>query len=102
MAELVLVIPVLVSSERRVVQTTSGRVSPEEIWVHCLIPPRIGSRASMALQLPDGGRPEVVVGEVTDSTRKRPDAPNPGFRARFVDLPATARRRIEAALQRAA
>src|SRR2546422_5143709 len=102
MAELVLVIPVLVSSERRVVQTTSGRVSPEEIWVHCLVPPRIGSRASMALQLPDGGRPEVVVGEVTESTRKQPDAPQHGFRARFIDLSSSAQRRIAAALQRAA
>lgn len=98
MAELALVIPVLVSSERRVVQTTSGRLAPEEIWVHCLVPPRIGSRASMALQLPDGGRAAVVVGEVIESTHKQPDAPQPGFRARFVDLASTAKRRIEATL----
>ena len=102
MADLVLVIPVLVSSEHRVVQTTSGRLSPEEIWVHCLVPPRIRARASMALQLPDGGRAEVVVGEVTETTRQEPDAPQPGFRARFIDLSSTAQRRIAAALKRAA
>lgn len=101
MAELTLVIPVLVSSERRVVQTTSGRLSPEEIWVHCLVPPRIGSRASMALQLPDGGRASVVVGEVIESTHKLQDAPQPGFRARFIDLASTAKRRIDATLQAA-
>jgi hypothetical protein len=99
MAELALVIPVLVSSERKVVQTTSGRLSPEEIWVHCLVPPRLRARASMALQLPDDSRPEVVVGEVTETTRQDPAAPQPGFRARFIDLTPFAKRRIEAAVE---
>src|SRR3954468_712250 len=67
-----------------------------------MAPPREGARASMALQLPDGHRPEVVVGEVVETTRGRPDARNPGFRARFIDLTPLAQRRIAAALQKAA
>jgi PilZ domain-containing protein len=101
MPDLTLVIPVLVSSERRVVQTTSGTLSPEEIWVRCVAPPRLRSRASMALQLPDGELSEVVVGDVVETTRDDPKARNPGFRARFVDLTPTAQRRIATALQRA-
>ncbi|TMA27085.1 MAG: PilZ domain-containing protein [Deltaproteobacteria bacterium] len=100
-SEQIIVIPVLVAAEKRVVQTTSGKLSLEEIWVHCLMPPRVGQRASMAMQLPDDSRPEVVVGEVTESTRKEPDARHPGFRARFVDLPSVAQRRIASALKSA-
>jgi hypothetical protein len=102
MAEATLVLPVLVSAEHMVVQTTSGRVSPDEIWVHCFLPPRVGARASMAIQFPDGGRTEVMVGEVIDSTRGKPEERSPGFRARFVDLPSAAKRRLASTLQHAA
>lgn len=93
-----LVFPVLFSSERKVVQTTSASLTTTDIHVLCLEPPRMGARVSMALQLPDRHRPEIVVGEVSETTRADPAAPEPGFRATFVDLIPSARRRIAAAI----
>lgn len=95
-----LVLPVLVSSGTTVVQTTCDRLSPDGIHVRCTEPPRLGSRASMALQFPGAQRAEIVVGRVTETTHGLRDARVPGFSASFVDLPRPSRRRIAAAIAR--
>lgn len=91
-----MVLPVLVSSGSTVVQTTCDRLSADEIHVRCTAPPQLGSRASMALQLPGANRAEIVVGRVTETTHGRSDARAPGFSATFIDLPHPSRCRIAA------
>lgn len=92
------VIPVLFSSDLRGTQTTSAELSTEHIVLRTLQVPRMRARVSMALFLPDGQGPEVVVGEVSELH----GGLLCGFTARFVDLDETATARISAALQRTA
>lgn len=91
-----LVLPVLVASGKTVVQTTCDRLSADGIHVWCAAPPGLGSRASMALQLPGTLRAEIVVGRVTETSSGTSRTRAPGFTADFVDLPHPSRRRIAA------
>jgi hypothetical protein len=94
------VVPVLFSSAQQAVQTTTATLGSEGVVLRTLKLPRMLARVSMALYLPDGQGPEVVVGEVAEV---HPAAPPemPGFLANFVDLPPSSRQRIEAAVARA-
>ena len=94
-----IVFPVRFVSGGQATQSTSRELGREEISVRCLQPPLVGERVSMALYLPGSARPEVVVGEVSESS---PEAGRPidaGFRARFLALNPEGRHRIAALLE---
>lgn len=89
-----MVFPVRYVSEGAAIQTTSRGLSGEGIAVRALVPPRVGSRVSMALYLPGNPKPEVAVGVVAASTRDRPVPA--GFWVQFTAIDTAARERITA------
>jgi len=89
-----MVFPVRYVSEGAAIQTTSRGLSSQGIAVRSLIPPRVGSRVSMALYLPGNSKPEVAVGVVAASSHDRPVPA--GFWVEFTTIDSAARERIAA------
>ena len=93
-----IVFPVRFVAEGLAVQTTSRALGRDGIAVRCLKPPQVGARLSMALYLPGTSRPEVAVGEVSESGGEPGRAAEAGFRARFLAMHPEGQHRIDTLL----
>lgn len=94
-----IVFPVRFVAGGQATETTSRELGREEISVRCLQPPLVGTRISMALYLPGSAKPEVVVGEVSESSPGNGRPVDAGFRVRFLALDPEGRHRIDALLE---
>ena len=94
-----IVFPVRFVAGGHAIETTSRELGREGISVRCLQPPPVGQRVSMALYLPGSARPEVVVGEVSESSPGLQRPVDAGFRVRFLALNPEGRHRIVALLE---
>lgn len=86
------VFPVRYVSGDQALQTTSRELSPQGIAVRALQPPKVGSRVSMALYLPEMTVPEVAIGRVARANSRTPA--EAGFWADFILVDPAARRHI--------
>ena len=84
-----LVLPVRLAFGSRVVQTTTGAVGPQALFVRCVAPPGAGAQVELRLYLPDGAA-EDLAGVVVAA----PEGAGPGCQVELRGLTEEQRARL--------
>jgi len=96
-SSLPLVIPVRFSGRLLSVQTTTGRIGDDSVFIRSLDSPKEGSSISLQLALP--GSPKMLEATGVVSPQLEPSANEHGFWVKFDALPQQTRATLDALLQ---
>ena len=92
MESLPLVVPVRFSGGGLTMQTTTGRIAADAIFVRCVVTPKDGARVSLQLTLPDAPQPLQLSGTAS----RREEEKELGFWVKLTDVSAEARSVLDA------